>query len=183
MVIRFYNERAKEVRILTFVIAQLNVAWQIINFSKIADSQTYLAIQSIYWVSTLTSIFLMMLSFREGKLMTIKYAFTLLIYRNCLRLFDFEDTAMDDGGFFGTQILCSVMLVGYHLNFQRNPTNIRMGWFHLMFASIGLAKHQGLLHFDSLEAASKSILVLISYYIGVSIFLSIFSRSVKSFLM
>ena len=49
--------------------------------------------------------------------MTIKYAFTLLIYRNCLRLFDFENTAENDTVFVGTQIMCSVILIGFHLNF------------------------------------------------------------------
>ena len=117
MVVRFYNERAKEVRIFSFVIAEINVGFQIMNFSKISNSSTQLIIQSIYWVSTLMCIFLLCLSFREGKLMTIKYAFTLLIYRNCLRLFDFENTAENDTVFVGTQIMCSVILIGFHLNF------------------------------------------------------------------
>lgn len=40
MVVRFYNERAKEVRIFSFVIAEINVGFQIMNFSKISNSST-----------------------------------------------------------------------------------------------------------------------------------------------
>ena len=38
MVIRFYNERAKEARIYSFVVAEINVGFQIMNIPKIADS-------------------------------------------------------------------------------------------------------------------------------------------------
>lgn len=102
MIIGFYNERAKEARIFSFVIAEINVGFQIMNLPKIAGSTTQLIIQSIYWVSTLMCIFLLCLSFREGKLKLIKYAFSVLIYRNCLRLFDFEKTAGNDTVFVGT---------------------------------------------------------------------------------
>ena len=38
MVIRFYNERAKDVRIFSFVLTIINVGFQIVNFSRIKDS-------------------------------------------------------------------------------------------------------------------------------------------------
>ena len=38
MVIRFYNERAKDVRIFSFVLAEINVGFQVVNFSKIKDN-------------------------------------------------------------------------------------------------------------------------------------------------
>ena len=38
MVIRFYNERAKDVRIFSFFLTEINVGFQIVNFSRIKDS-------------------------------------------------------------------------------------------------------------------------------------------------
>ena len=38
MVVRFYNERAKDVRIFSFFLAEINVGFQVVNFSKIKDN-------------------------------------------------------------------------------------------------------------------------------------------------
>ena len=59
-------------------------------------------IQSIYFIMTIASIIIGCISFKKGKLMLIKWAFELLIYRNFLRLYDFENTAKDDEVFIAT---------------------------------------------------------------------------------
>ena len=40
MVTRFYDQRAKDCRMFSFVLVEINFAFQVINFSKIENNQT-----------------------------------------------------------------------------------------------------------------------------------------------
>ena len=59
-------------------------------------------IQPIYFFMTIVSLILAGFSFKKDKLMLSKWAFEIMIYRNFLRLYDFENTAKDDDVFIGT---------------------------------------------------------------------------------
>ena len=76
----------------------------------------------------------------------------------------------------------ALILIGFHLNFQRTTENIALGWVHLFFYATGNNVYLDFIHLDSFSGVILSILATISSMIGGSLLLWIFSSSILSFL-
>lgn len=85
-----FEERAIDVRKFVIIVTMGNMFFQIKNFGKLLDNRGDLIMQSCYWVFTLLSSFLTAYSFSPGRLMLVKYGLLILIFRNILRLYNFE---------------------------------------------------------------------------------------------
>ena len=75
-----------------------------------------------------------------------------------------------------------MILVGFHLNFQRTTENIALGWVHLFFYATGNNVYLDFIQLDSFSGVILSILANISSMIVGSLILWIFSSSILSFL-
>ena len=76
----------------------------------------------------------------------------------------------------------AILLIGFHLNYERNNENITLGWIHLLFYVTGVNFYLGFINLESLNGVIMSILATISSMIGGTILLWIFSSSVLTFL-
>ena len=60
------------------------------------ETPNELAVQAVYWVLVLFAIMFTVLSFKSGRIMLIKYGYVIMLIRNILRLFNFENSDGSD---------------------------------------------------------------------------------------
>ena len=106
---RFFLKRAKEMRLTLIFILASNILHQTVRLFNI-DTKELIIIQSIYWVCTIISVFLIALSYKTGKLNNIKYVHIITYFRNALRLFNFENIESSIGFDLVQCIVCLIML-------------------------------------------------------------------------
>ena len=76
----------------------------------------------------------------------------------------------------------ALILIGFHLNFQRTTEHKALGWVHLFFYATGNNLYFGFTHIDSFSGIIISILATISSMTVGTLILWIFSSSILSFL-
>jgi len=88
-------------------------------------------IQSIYWGCTVISLGLVAISFRNGKINYVKFAFVLTTSRNILRLYNFEQTDEQTAFMMAQMFVSFFMIQVFTINFSKTSTNvyIKIGLF------------------------------------------------------
>ena len=121
---KIFEERALDVRQGLYVVLATNILFQMLAFRTLGDPRQ-LAVQSVYWVFTLFTTVFTGLSYRPGRLLLIKYGFVILIIRNTIRLYNFENSEPTYLLVILQQITCLMLLQSYVIYFERSKENER----------------------------------------------------------
>ena len=92
---KIFEVRARDIRKGCIALMLSNFFFQVKALADL-DTPNEIAIQAIYWVLVLAACILLSLSYKNGRLYLVKYAFIIMVIRNILRLFNFEESIASD---------------------------------------------------------------------------------------